>query len=200
MSPIKYLLFDCDNTLVLSEDIAFSGCAELANEILAKYNIEHRYTGPTLQHEFVGMGFKGQLGKIQEKYNFSMPEDEQKKYIDRELGVICESLEKKCEPCEGVNPVLEKLQKEGKYGMAIVSSSAMPRVQAGIKKAGQQKYFPSDKAFSAATSLNPPGSKPDPTIYLHACEQLGCKPSEAVAIEDSRSGVCMFGNKACPGH
>ncbi|KAI7543306.1 hypothetical protein KC317_g16337, partial [Hortaea werneckii] len=61
MSPIKYLLFDCDNTLVLSEDLAFAGCATLANEILSAHNIPHRYTGPTLQHEFVGMGFKGQL-------------------------------------------------------------------------------------------------------------------------------------------
>ena len=32
---ITTLLFDCDNTLVLSEELAFEACAELANEILA---------------------------------------------------------------------------------------------------------------------------------------------------------------------
>ncbi|KAI7153622.1 HAD-like protein [Hortaea werneckii] len=188
MSPIKYLLFDCDNTLVLSEDLAFAGCATLANEILSAHNIPHRYTGPTLQHEFVGMGFKGQLAQLQQKFSFSLPPDQEQAYIDRELSVICENLAKECEPCEGVLPVLESVEAQGQYGMAIVSSSAMPRVLAGIRKAGMERFFPESRRFSAATSLVPPSSKPDPLIYRFACERLGCKVGEAVAIEDSRSG------------
>ena len=198
MPQIKELLFDCDNTLVLSEDIAFEGCAELANEVLAKYNIDKRYTGPTLQHEFVGMGFKGQLAKLQEKYNFSMPQEEVQRYVDQELGKICERLEQKCEPCEGVMPVLERLQKENEYGMAIVSSSAMARVEASIRKTDQAKFFPHGRVFSAASSLDPPSSKPDPAVYLHACEKLGVKPGEAVAIEDSRSGATAAKNAGIP--
>lgn len=198
MPQIKELLFDCDNTLVLSEDIAFEGCAELANEVLAKYNIDHRYTGPVLQHEFVGMGFKGQLAKLQEKYGFTMSQEEVQQYVDRELGTICKRLEQKCEPCEGVMPVLERLEKQKDYGMAIVSSSAMPRVEASIRKTNQQKYFPDGRVFSAASSLSPPSSKPDPAIYLHACEKLGVKPTEAVAIEDSRSGATAAKNAGIP--
>lgn len=198
MPQIKELLFDCDNTLVLSEDIAFEGCAELANEVLEKYNIDKRYTGPVLQHEFVGMGFKGQLAKLQEKYNFAMPQDEVQRYVDQELGKICEALEKKCEPCEGVTPVLERLAKEKEFGMAIVSSSAMARVEASIRKTNQARFFPHDRVFSAATSLNPPSSKPDPKIYLHSCEKLGVKPSEAVAIEDSKSGATAAKNAGIP--
>ncbi|GAB1725619.1 hypothetical protein NU195Hw_g6492t1 [Hortaea werneckii] len=189
MSPIKYLLFDCDNTLVLSEDLAFAGCATLANEILAAHNIPHRYTGPTLQHEFVGMGFKGQLAQLQQKFHFSLPLHVEREYIDRELAVICENLAKECEPCEGVLPVLERIAAQGELGMAIVSSSAMPRVVAGIRKAGMERFFPEERRFSAASSLEPPSSKPDPTIYEFACERVGCKVGEAVAIEDSRSGA-----------
>ena len=198
MPQVKELLFDCDNTLVLSEDIAFEGCAELANEVLAKYNIDKRYTGPTLQHEFVGMGFKSQLAKIQEKSNFQMPQDEVTRYVDQELGKICEALEQKCEPCEGVMPVLERLDKEKQYGLAIVSSSAMARVEASIRKTNQARFFPHGRVFSAASSLDPPSSKPDPAVYLLACAKLGVDPKEAVAIEDSRSGATAAKNAGIP--
>ena len=39
---ITTILFDCDNTLVLSEELAFEACAELANEILESKNIPDR--------------------------------------------------------------------------------------------------------------------------------------------------------------
>ena len=32
-------------------------------------------------------------------------------------------------------------------------------------------------------------SKPDPDIFLKACEEIGVKPDEAYAIEDSYNGI-----------
>ena len=110
-------------------------------------------------------------------------------YVQRELNELIESLKKDCEPCVNANEVLAKLQKQGRYGMSIVSSSALPRVLASIKRAGQASFFDEDKIFSAATSMPMPSSKPDPAIYLFACEKLGVKPEECLAIEDSRSGA-----------
>ena len=85
--------------------------------------------------------------------------------------------------------MLEKLAEEGKYGLAVVSSSALRRVQASIKKVDQDKYFPPDHVFSAATSLPVPTTKPNPAIYLHACKVIGKQPGECVAVEDSKSGT-----------
>lgn len=198
MPPIKELLFDCDNTLVLSEDIAFEGCSQLANEILEKYGFPDRYDGPTLMHEFVGLGFRGQMQRLQGKYGFTMGEDEVESYASRELDTICKNLVEKCEPCEGVDDVLAQLKQDGKYGLTIVSSSAMPRVEASIKKTGQDKYFPQGRVFSAASSLNPPSSKPDPAIYLFACAKLGADPRQCVAIEDSKSGATAARNAGIP--
>ncbi len=99
------------------------------------------------------------------------------------------TLEKKAQPCEGVNEQLEKLAAEGKYGLAVVSSSALRRVKASIKKVDQDKFFPPEHIFSAATSLPVPTTKPDPAIYLHACKVLGKQPGECVAVEDSKSGT-----------
>lgn len=78
---------------------------------------------------------------------------------------------------------------EKKYGLAVVSSSALRRVRASIVKVAQVHYFPQDYIFSAATSLEKPTTKPDPAIYLHACKVIGVKPKECVAIEDSKSGA-----------
>jgi beta-phosphoglucomutase-like phosphatase (HAD superfamily) len=83
---------------------------------------------------------------------------------------------------------LEKLAQSKKYELAVVSSSALRRVQASLEKVGYDKYFAPDHVFSAATSLEKPTSKPDPAIYLHAMKVLGKTPEECVAIEDSKSG------------
>lgn len=50
-------------------------------------------------------------------------------------------------------------------------------------------FFKDEHVYSAASSLNPPSSKPDPAIYLHACKELGVKPEECVTVEDSKSGA-----------
>ena len=186
---ITELLFDCDNTLVLSEDLAFEACAELANEILEKHHIKDRYTGPQLFSNFVGQNFRGMMGGLQEKYNFTMKPEELESFVKQEEDRVIATLERKAQPCVGVNAELDKLAKSKKYGMAVVSSSALRRVQASLKKVGQDHYFPPDHIFSAATSLPVPTSKPNPAIYLHACKVVGKKAEECLAIEDSKSGT-----------
>ncbi|KAJ9625552.1 hypothetical protein H2203_004309 [Taxawa tesnikishii (nom. ined.)] len=189
MPAIKEILFDCDNTLVLSEELAFEACAELANEILEKNGKSERYTGPELLADFVGQNFRGMMVSLQKKYNFEIPPDEFNNYVDRELGKVIETLEKKAQPCVGSMEVLEELYKSKKYGLAVVSSSALSRVQASIRK---------EHVYSAATSLPKPTSKPDPAIYLHACKEIGVQPGECVAVEDSRSGATAAKNAKIP--
>jgi beta-phosphoglucomutase-like phosphatase (HAD superfamily) len=188
-SQITTLLFDCDNTLVLSEELAFEACAELANEILASKSISDRYTGPQLMSEFVGQNFRGMMGSLQKKYDIQLTPDELETYVLREEDQVIAKLKEKLQPCEGVDLELAKLFQKKTYKMAVVSSSALRRVKASVEKVGQHQYFPQDKIFSAATSLPKPTSKPDPAIYLHAMEVLGVQPSECVAVEDSRSGT-----------
>jgi len=198
MAKIKWILFDCDNTLVLSEELAFEACAELANEILEKKGISDRYTGPSLLKDFVGQNFRGMMVSLTKKYNFTLADEEFDSYVDRELGKVIETLEKKARPCDGVIPELEKLHESKKYQMAVVSSSALSRVQASIRKVGMDKYFDPNQVFSAATSLPKPTSKPDPAIYLHACKVLGTEPAACVAVEDSRSGATAAKNAKIP--
>jgi HAD superfamily hydrolase (TIGR01509 family) len=186
---IKYILFDCDNTLCLSEKLAFEACSELTNELLEKHGIEARYSVHDLLENFVGQNFRGMMVGLQKKHNFTMSPEELDEYVAKELGAVTLKLSEKCQPCEGAPEELEKLKEQGKYPMAVVSTSAKPRVVASLEKTGMMKHFPNEHVFSAATSLNPPSSKPDPAIYLYACKVLGVEPGECVAVEDSRSGA-----------
>ncbi|KAI9862844.1 MAG: hypothetical protein M1824_000974 [Vezdaea acicularis] len=189
MVKITELLFDCDNTLVLSEELAFEACAELANKILESKGIPDRYTGPQLLVDFVGQNFRGMMVSLQKKFGFTMGDAEFENYVKEEENQVIKTLKAKAQPCVGVTPELEKLAASKKYGMAVVSSSALRRVIASLEKVDQMKFFPPDHIFSAATSLEKPTSKPDPAIYLHACKVIGVKPEECIAIEDSKSGA-----------
>ncbi|KAI8942614.1 hypothetical protein NX059_000667 [Plenodomus lindquistii] len=188
MGKAKYIMLDCDNTLVQSERVAFAACAELTNEVMKKHNIDATYTADSLLEDFVGHNFRGMLKGLQKKHNFTMPEDELEDFVQQELGAVTRKLSQEAVECPGVTTELNKLKEQG-YPMSVVSTSAKSRVVASIEKAGIAHFFPPEHVYSAATSLNPPSSKPDPAIYLYAAEQLGVKPHEAVTVEDSKSGA-----------
>ena len=139
--------------------------------------------------DFVGQNFRGVVKGMEKKYDFQLTDEEREGYVKQEENRVIATLEKKAQPCVGCNAELEKLAKSKKYGMAVVSSSALRRVQASIKKVDQEKFFPPNHVFSAATSLPVPTTKPDPAIYLHACKEIGVDPGECVAVEDSKSGT-----------
>lgn len=181
-------MLDCDNTLVQSERLAFEACAELTNEVLEKHNIEHRYTTDQLLEDFVGHNFRGMLKGLQAKHNFKMEDAELEDYVERELGAVTKKLSEKAIECPGVTDELNRLKEQG-YPMSVVSTSAKSRVVASLEKTKIDHFFPTEHVYSAATSLNPPTSKPDPAIYIHACKELGVKPEECVTVEDSKSGA-----------
>ncbi|KAM0452247.1 hypothetical protein ACHAPV_008724 [Trichoderma viride] len=189
MPEINAILFDCDNTLVLSEELAFEACADLINQICAERNVPVKFTGETLITEFVGQNFRGMLTTLQKTHGIEIAPDDLEKYVLMEEDAVIAKLKAALRPCVGVDEQLQALEAKKQYQLAVVSSSALRRVRASIEKVGQDKYFPGDVVFSAATSLEKPTSKPDPAIYLHALKTLGKKAEESIAVEDSKSGT-----------
>jgi len=188
MPKVKYVLLDCDNTLVLSERLAFEACAELTNEVLEKHNIDAQYSVDSLLEDFVGHNFRGMLVGLQKKHNFKMSDEEVNDYVERELGAVTKKLSEKATPCPGAPEELQKLKDQG-YPMSVVSTSAKSRVVASLEKTKIDHFFPKEHVYSAATSMEKPSSKPDPAIYLYACDKLGVKPEDCVTVEDSKSGA-----------
>lgn len=68
--------------------------------------------------------------------------------------------------------------------VAVASNSTRDLVDLALATAGLASTF--DATVSSSEVENP---KPAPDIYLRACELLGVPPAEAVALEDSSSGV-----------
>jgi beta-phosphoglucomutase-like phosphatase (HAD superfamily) len=138
--------------------------------------------------DFVGQNFRGVVKGLESKYNFSLSDEERESYVKMEEDRVIATLVEKAQPCAGANEALARTK--GKYGFAVVSSSAYRRVLASVKKVNQlPEFFSEDLIFSAATSLPKPTTKPDPAIYNFACEKIGVKQSECIAVEDSKSGT-----------
>lgn len=83
----------------------------------------------------------------------------------------------------GIRELLQYLKEEG-YKIGIASSTRYAVVQQEIKDAGLLSYF---DHITGGDMLKK--SKPEPDIYLMACEHLDVEPKEAVAIEDSYNGI-----------
>ena len=165
---------------------------------MAEKNIEDRYTAESLLEDFVGYNFRGMLKGLKEKHKFELSDDELEKYVGQELDRVTKKLSEKATECPGVTEQLEWMKAQG-YPMSVVSTSAKTRVVASLEKCNLDRFFKNEHVYSAATSLDPPSSKPDPAIYNYACEQLGVKNADCVTVEDSKSGAtaAMRANIPC---
>ena len=84
---------------------------------------------------------------------------------------------------KGVREILTALQ-ERRIPVALATSSPEASVQKELADAGIRQYFDCVICGDMVTR-----SKPDPEIFLKACQSLGVEPTEAVVIEDSYNGI-----------
>lgn len=91
----------------------------------------------------------------------------------------------------GLINILECVKSKG-YKMAVASSSSELVVRKNLTMAGVIEYF--DKIVAGDMIHR---SKPEPDIYLKACEVLGEAPSDCYAFEDSRNGLWSAYKAGC---
>jgi len=82
-----------------------------------------------------------------------------------------------------VKEILEWLRSEG-VSVGIASSTKKASVERQIRAAGLMDYFVGVIGGDAVKI-----SKPNPEIYLLACETFGFQPADTYAIEDSFNGI-----------
>ena len=83
----------------------------------------------------------------------------------------------------GVRELLEYL-KEHRIKIAVATSSRKVHSISSLKQAGLWHYF--DGGVFGDMVAN---AKPDPEIYLKACEQIQADPKACIALEDSPAGI-----------
>ena len=82
-----------------------------------------------------------------------------------------------------VDEILDFLKENG-IKRALVTATPEKRAREYLKETKLEDKF--DQVICADMVEN---SKPDPDVYLFACKQVGYKPSDCLALEDSPNGV-----------
>ena len=92
----------------------------------------------------------------------------------------------------GVRELLAFLKERG-IPTALATSTGRPRTERRLEMTGLAPYF-----SAVITGDQVVHSKPDPEIYLLACQALGTAPAHTPAIEDSRNGILSAHSAGMP--
>lgn len=120
-----------------------------------------------------------------EKYN----EEELKKYTKEFLVKYYK--DNKVPVKKGLYVLLDYL-KASHYKLAVASSSPRWEVERHLKDAGVFEYFSVIVCGDMIAK-----SKPEPDIYLRACELLEEQPQSCYALEDSKNGLLSAYRAGC---
>jgi len=87
MGKVKYILLDCDNTLCLSERLAFEACTDLTNELLEKY-IDHPERDQIIAREMGWHHLLGEVGLLREERRESVSKQRHLHQCGEERGKL----------------------------------------------------------------------------------------------------------------
>lgn len=168
----KAAIFDMDG-LILDSERTVLNCWEIIGEKYGFADIK------TYGISVIGKNKKATVDEFERVYGISGEP------YERELREIYNGL-----AAQGKVPLkphtIELLSSMKNAGMkiAIASSSTREEVTSQMEILGALPYFDTCVCGDQVTR-----SKPDPEIFLLACEALGVKPEDGVGLEDSFNGV-----------
>ena len=179
---IRGVLFDMDGLVLDSEKLFCHFWAEAAR----------CYGFPMTFAQGMGMRSLGRQ-KAQEKlYSYFGPEADYDKIRNKRIELMesyigSHGVDLKA----GIRELLDYMDKHGIPG-AITSSSPVERIRKYLAFHGL------DSRFAALCSGHDvPRGKPEPDIYLHGAAQLGLRPEECLALEDSPAGILSACRAGC---
>lgn len=176
MSRIRYkaVIFDMDGVIFDSERCVI----ECWKVVADKHDIKG--IEPVLM-KCLGVTYEEGKRIFLEHYGEDFPYDEWKK---ERSDLYHERYDNGRLPLKpGIRELLIYLKENG-YKVGVASSTREAVVSKQLIDAGLIKYFDN---LTCGDMLE--RSKPEPDIYLMACDKLGVKPEEAIAIEDSYNGI-----------
>ncbi|WP_369137574.1 HAD family hydrolase [Modestobacter versicolor] len=191
---LQALLCDADGNLFPSEEPAFVASADVTNRFLAAHGIPQRFTAEELRLATTGKNFRTTAGELAAAAG--VPADDLDSWVAEEKDAVTAHLSQVLRPDAGVTGPLSALAEH--LTTAAVSSSALTRLAGCFTATGLDELVPRARRYSAEDSLPTPTSKPDPAVYLHACDQLGIAPDQGLAVEDSVPGALSAVRAGCP--
>lgn len=168
------VIFDMDGVIFDSERLVIE-CWEVIADKYGVVNVE------TVCRECLGTNKEASKRKFLEYYGADFPYDE---YKEEMSALFHERSSRGKLPMKpGIKELLASLKENGKK-VALASSTRRQVVIGELTDAGLFGYFDEIVCGDMVTR-----SKPEPDIYLKACECLGVAPKDAYAVEDSYNGI-----------
>ena len=169
---IKNVIFDMDGVLVDSEAAIRAACIKM---------FENRgfYVNEEDFIPFTGMGENRFIGGVAEKYGMEFSLDMKAEAY----AIYVEIADKYIVVFDGIKDLIEKLRLNG-YKVAVASAADDIKVNTNLRCIG----FTRDDFDAVVTGSDVTKHKPDPQVFLMACDLMGGVPAESVVAEDAEAG------------
>lgn len=171
---VKAVIFDMDGVLIDTEKWLVKYWCQAAREAGFPMEREHALAIRSLAGEYANTYLKGIFG---EQFSYWTIRERRKELMNRHLKE--HGIEKK----PGAEEVLDYLRGKG-IKTAVATATDPERAKKYLTEIGIYDKF--DKVICATMVEH---GKPKPDIYLYACGQIGEKPEDCLAVEDSPNGV-----------
>ncbi len=166
--PIRAVVFDFDGLLADTEKPW--GVAEAA-----MFTSRGLHYGDTERHLFLGAACEDAAAIMADRFGEPYP-DVLAEFVDRARRELTAA----SEPMPGAVELLRGIR----LPYAVASNTPRDLLDLSLAASGLDDLVP--LSVSASEVARP---KPAPDVYLRACELLGVAPTDAVAVEDSRTGA-----------
>lgn len=171
---VKAVIFDMDGVLIDTEKWLNKYWRQAAKEAGFEMKPEHALAIRSLAGKYAASYLQSIFGPEFSYWTIR----ERRKELMRE-HIAAHGIDKK----HGVDEVLDYLKVHG-IRTAVATATDPVRTKDYLTRIGIYDKF--DHIICATMVEN---GKPKPDIYLYACEQIGEKPGDCIAIEDSPNGV-----------
>ena len=169
----KAVIFDLDGVILDSERLSHAAWRELAAEMDLP-DIDGLF------YAAMGKSIEEIADLFETAYGFDGYRDFQQRVLDWSIahspgGIV---------PLrEGAQELLAFLKGKG-IRIGLASATNLATLTRELTDTGVLSYFEAVLAGDMVAHC-----KPDPELFLRACEELGVDPSEAYGVEDGRSGI-----------